>query len=78
MNVVPETRHAMSNGHCSLQLGVWGGFQPPAVPGQSTDGGPRGKNQETLEILQFTIAKKPNIHSRVPFTPNYNFMNFVD
>ena len=41
---MPEARHAMTNGHCSLQLGVWDGrFQPPAVPGQSTDGGPRGK-----------------------------------
>ena len=43
MNVVPEVRHAMPNGHCSLQLGVWGALSFPAVPGQSPDESPRGK-----------------------------------
>ena len=35
MNVVLEAQHAM----ISLQLGIWGGFELPADPGQSPDGG---------------------------------------
>ena len=42
MNVVADAQHAMTNGHCSLQLGVWGCFNPPAGPGQSSAGGPGG------------------------------------
>ena len=40
---MPEARHAMTNGHCSLQLGSGGALSPPVVPGQSDDGGPKGK-----------------------------------
>ena len=56
-----EAQDAMNDGHCSLQLGVWGASSPPAGPGQSSGGGPGskgGKLPQALEILQFTLAKK--------------------
>ena len=70
---MPEVRHAMASGHCSLQLGVWGALSPPpAVPRKSPDGGPRDKTPERSRL------NLPKIHLRGPFTLNYNFMNFVD
>ena len=54
---MPEVQHAITNGHCFLQLGSGGTVSPPVVPGQSPDGGPRTKPPEALEILQLTCAK---------------------
>ena len=68
MNVVPEVPHAMTNGHCSLQLGVLGRFEPPVVKGQSPDGGPRGTTPGSSQDLTAHICQNYN----------YNFMNFVD
>ena len=59
MNVVPEARHAMTNGHSSLQLGVGGGAHsaPQQSQGRALMGAQGAKLPETLEILQFTFAK---------------------
>ena len=27
---MPEAQDAVTDGHCSLQLGVWGDFEPPS------------------------------------------------
>ena len=64
---MPGARHAMTNGHCSLQLRVWGGgrFEPPVVPRQSADGGPKGKTpgrflDPTVYICQKNAKNKPS------------------
>ena len=58
MNVASEVRHAMTNGHCSLQLGVWGRFESPVVPGQGADGGPRGKTPGSSRDPTVHICQK--------------------
>ena len=54
-----EAQYAMTNGHCSLQLGVWGGtLSPPVVPGQSADGGPKGKTPGSSRDPTVYICQK--------------------
>ena len=37
--IVPKAQYVMTEGHCSIQLGVWGAVSPLAGPGQSAGGG---------------------------------------
>ena len=60
--------YAMTNGHCSLQLGSGGTLSPPAFPGQRADGVQGAKTPEALEILH--LPRMPEIHPRGPFTLN--------
>ena len=67
---MPESQHALTNGHCSLQLGVWGALSPPVGSGHSPGGGPGAKAPEALKILQFTLAKNTplwSIYTRLQF-----------
>ena len=64
---MPEVRDAMTNGHCFLQLEVWGHFEPPAVP----RGPPEG-----LEILQLTLAKNAKNTPSWSIYPKLQFHEF--
>ena len=68
MHDVPGARNAMTNGHCSLQLGVERALM--GVQG--------AKPMKLSRYYSLHLPKIPKIHPRGPFTLNYNFMNFVD
>ena len=67
---MPEARHAMTNGHWSLQLGVWGAL--------CVDGGQKGKTprSQDLKILQFTFAKNAKNKPSWSIYPKLQFHEF--
>ena len=52
--IVPKARFAMTEGHCFIQLGVWGHCKPPADPEQSPGGDPGGEGPGNTEDLILT------------------------
>ena len=80
MNVVAEAQHAMTNGHCPLQLGGSGGaLSSPVGPGQDPAGGPGSEAPgSSRDPIVYISQKMPKIHLCGPFKPNYNSENFVD
>ena len=56
--VVPKAQHAMTVGHCPIQLGVWGCCKPPMGPGQSPGGGSGGEAPRSSEDHTFCSTKK--------------------
>ena len=48
----------MTNGHCHLQLGVWGHCKPPAGPGQGPGRGPEGEAPGNSEAPAFYRIRK--------------------
>ena len=78
MNVVLEAQHAMTFLQLWILEGGGGRLSQEQIQGRAW-GVEGAKSPEALEVQQLTLAKKmPIIHPRGPFTPNYNFVNFVD
>ena len=50
-----KAQYAMTEGHCSIQLGVWGAVSSLAGPGQSTVG---GEAPGSSKNLHFTVPKR--------------------
>ena len=67
---MPEAQHAMTNGHCFLQL-WWGG----CLRIQGVHGAKPGSSRDPTVYIS---RKMPKIHARGPFTLDYNFVSFVD
>ena len=50
--------YAITIGHYSIQLGVWGAVSPPAASGRGLVGVQGAKPPEALRILYFTVPEK--------------------
>ena len=73
---MPKVQHRITNGHCSLQLGIRGRFKPRAVSGQSPDGCPWSNTLEALEIQRLTFAKNAKNTPSWSIYPNLQFHEF--
>ena len=60
-HIAPEAQYAMTNGHCHLQLGVWGAVSPPPPPAgleQGPGGGLGGEAPGSSEAPEFYRIRK--------------------
>ena len=58
MCTVTEGYYAITIGHCSIQLGVWGAVSPPAASGQRPGGGAGGEAPGSSENIVFYSTGK--------------------
>ena len=58
--IVPKAQYAMTEGHCSIQLGIWGCCKPPSRFRAERWRGV--KPLEALKNLHFTVQKEAKKH----------------
>ena len=54
---VPKAQYAVTKGHCSIQLGVWGAVSPLGRPGQSAGGGEAPGSSEKFAF--YSTKRRP-------------------
>ena len=75
--IVPKAQYAITKGHCSIQLGVWGeggAVSSPAGPGQSTGGGEAHGSSEKFAF--YSTKKRPKNTCVVHFI-NFSVLNTI-